>query len=107
MVTGSVYKTFSFSRNIALGVFGGPEKEREFCLGETVCVHSIVAFALAASVVSMGATMVVSTLHGPFCFGVSAVIPASVDFDAGSFLHFACSTLRPAAGGSDSRPLLQ
>ena len=89
-----------------LGAFGGPEKDREFCLGETVRVHSIVAFALAASVVSTGATMVVFTLCGPFCFGVSAVILASVDFDAGSFLCFACSPLWPAAGGSDSRLLL-
>ena len=88
-------------------MFGGPEKDQEFCLGETVCVHSVVAFALATSVVSTGATMVVSTLRGPFCFGVSGVIPASVDFDAGSFLHFACSPLWPTAGGSDSQPLLR
>ena len=85
-----------------MGVFGGPEKDQEFCLGETVHVHSIMAFASAASVVSMGATMVVSTLHSSFCFRISAVIPASVDFDTGSFLHFACSPLRPTAGGSDS-----
>ena len=85
-----------------MGVFGGPEKDREFCLGETVHVHSVVASALAASVVSTDATMVVSTLRGSFRFGVSAVVPASVDFDAGSFLCFACSPLRPAAGGSDS-----
>ena len=74
-------------------MFGWPEKDREFCLGETVHVHSIVAFASAASVVSMGATMVVSTLRGPFCFGISAVVPPSVDFDIGSFLHFVCSPL--------------
>ena len=90
-----------------MGAFGGPEKDREFCLGETVRVHSVVASASAASVVSMGATMVVSTLHGSFCFGVLAVVPASVDLDTGSFLHFVCSPLQPAAGGSDSRPLLR
>ena len=90
-----------------MGAFGGPEKDREFCLGETVRVHSVVVFALAAMLVSTGATMVVSTLRGPFCFGISAVVPASVDFDAGSFLRFACSPLRPAAGGSDSQLLLQ
>ena len=90
-----------------MGAFGGPEKDREFCLGETVYVHSVVASASAASVVSMGVTMVVSTLSGSFRFGVSAVVPASVDFDAGSFLHFVCCPLRPAAGGSDSRPLLR
>ena len=88
-------------------MFGGPEKDREFCLGETVCVHSVMASALAALVVSTGATMVVSTLHGSFCFDVSAVIPASVDFDTGSFLHFVCCSLWPAAGGSDSQPLLR
>ena len=85
-----------------MGAFGGPEKKREFCLGETVRVHSVMASASAASVVSTGVTMVVSTLCGSFCFGISAVIPASVDFDAGSFLHFACSPLRPAVNGSDS-----
>ena len=81
-------------------------QNREFCLGETVCVHSVMAFASAASVVSMGATMVVSTLCGPFCFSVWAVVPASVDFDAGSFLCFVCSPLQPAVGGLDSQPLL-
>ena len=75
-------------------------------MGETVCVHSIVASASTASVVSTGATMVVSTLHGSFLFGILAVIPASVNFDAGSFLCFACSPLWPTVGGSDSRPLL-
>ena len=90
-----------------MGAFGGPEKDQEFCLGETVHVHSIVAYASAASVVSMGATMVVSTLRSPFCFGISAVVPASVDFDAGSFLCFACSPLLPAVGGSDSQLLLR
>ena len=85
-----------------MGAFGGPEKDREFCLGETVCVHCIMASALAASVVSMGATMVVFTLRGSFHFGVSAVVPASVDFDAGSFLCFVCSPLWPTVGGSDS-----
>ena len=91
-----------------MGAFGGPEKDREFCLGETVRVHSVVASALAASVVSMGATMV-STLCSSFRFGISAVIPASIDFDAGSFLRFVCCPLHPTAGGSDSRfktPLL-
>ena len=90
-----------------MGAFGGPEKDQEFCLSETVCVHSIMAFASAASVVSTGATMVISTLRGPFCFGVSAVIPASVDFEAASFLCFVCSPLWPTVGGSDSRPLLR
>ena len=90
-----------------MGAFGGPEKDREFCLGETVHVHSIMAFASAVLVVSMGATMVVSTLHSPFCFGVLAIVPASVDFDAGSFLHFVCSPLRPTVGGSDSQLLLR
>ena len=89
-----------------MGAFGGLEKDREFCLSETVCVHSVMASALAALVVSMGATMVVSTLHGSFCFGILAVIPASVDFDAGSFLHFVCSPLWPTVDGSDSHPLL-
>ena len=89
-----------------MGAFGGPEKDREFCLGETVHVHSIMAFASAASVVSTGATMVVSTLCSPFWFGILAVVPASVDFDAGSFLCFVCSTLRPTVGGSDSQLLL-
>ena len=83
-------------------MLGGPEKDREFCLGETVHVHSVVASALAALVVSTGATMVVSTLRGSFRFGVSAVIPASVDLDAGSFLCFVCSPLQPTVGGSDS-----
>ena len=87
-------------------MFGGPEKDREFCLGETVRVHPVMAFASAASVVSTGATMVVSTLRSLFCFGVSAVVPAPVDFDASSFLHFVCSPLRPTVGGSDSRLLL-
>ena len=86
-----------------MGAFGGPEKDREFCLGETVCVHSVMAFASAASVVSTGDIMVVSTLRGPFCFGVLAVVPASVDFDAGSFLCILhASPLLPAVGGSDS-----
>ena len=90
-----------------MGAFGGPEKDREFCLGETVLVHSIVATASAASVVSTGATLVVSTLRGPFCFDTSDVVPASVDFDAGGFPRFVCCSLRPTAGGSDSRPLLR
>ena len=85
-----------------MGAFGGPEKDQEFCLGETVHVHSVVASASAASVVSTGVTRVVSTLCGSFRFGISAVIPASVDFDAGSFLHFAYCPLLPAVGGSDS-----
>ena len=85
-----------------MGAFGGPEKEREFCLGKTAHVHFIMVSASAASVVSTGATMVVSTLRGSFHFSVSAVVPASVDLDAGSFLHFACSPLQPTAGGSDS-----
>ena len=87
-------------------MFGGPEKDREFCLGETVHVHSIIASASAASVVSMGAIMVVSTLHSSFHFGILAVIPASVDLDTCSFLCFACSPLQPAVGGSDSQLLL-
>ena len=87
-------------------MFGGPEKDREFCLGETVSVHSVMASASAALVVSTGATMVVSTLHGSFCFSILAVVPASIDLDTGSFLHFACSPLQPAVGGSDTRLLL-
>ena len=77
-------------------------RTENFALGETVRVHSVVASALAALVVSVGATMVVSTLCSSFHFGVLAVFPASVDFDAGSFLHFVCCPLRPAVGGSDS-----
>ena len=78
-----------------------------FVLGETVHVHSVVASALAALVVSMGVTMVVSTLRGSFHFGISAIVPASFDFDAGSFLCFLCCPLQPTAGDSDSRLLLR
>ena len=90
-----------------MGAFGGPKKDWEFCSGESVLVHSIVATALAASVVSIGATLVVSTLHGSFCFGASGVILTPADFDADGFPRLVCCPLCPAVGGSDSRPLLR
>ena len=83
-------------------MFGGPEKDREFCSGESVLVHSIVATASAASVVSTGATLVVSTLQGSFCFGVLGVILAPADFIADGFPHLVCCPLHPAVGGLDS-----
>ena len=85
-----------------MGAFGGPEKDQEFCLGESALVHSVVATALAASVVSTGATLVVSTLCGSFCFGTSGVILAPADFNADGFPHLVCCPLHPAVGGSDS-----
>ena len=85
-----------------MGVFGGPEKDWEFCSGESLLVHSVVATASAAPVVSTVATLVVSTLHGSFCFDTSGVIPAPVDFDADGFPRLVCCPLRPAAVGSDS-----
>ena len=90
-----------------MGAFGGPEKDWEFCLGESVIVHSIVATASAALVVSTGATLVVSTLHGSFCFSASGVIPTPVDFDADDFPLLVCCPFRPTVGGSDSQPLLR
>ena len=89
-----------------MGAFGGPEKDREFRSGESVLVHSVVATASAASVVSTGATLVVSTLCGSFCFGASGVVLTPADFDADGFPRLVCCPLRPAVGGSDSRPLL-
>ena len=90
-----------------MGAFGGPEKDQEFCLGETVLVHSVVATASAASVVSTGATLVVSTLRRSSYFGTSGVILTPADFDADGLPHLMCCPLHPAAGGSDSQPLLQ
>ena len=69
-------------------MFGGPEKDREFCLGESVLVHSVMTIALAASVVSTGATLVASTLQGSFCFSVLGVVLAPADFIADGFPHF-------------------
>ena len=77
-----------------------------FCSGESVLVHSIVATASAASVVSTGATLVVSTLHRSFCFGTSGVILPPAGFDADGFPHLVCCPLHPTVGGSDSQPLL-
>ena len=85
-----------------MGAFGGPEKDQEFCLGESVLVHSVVATASAASVVSTGASLVVSTLCGSFCFGASGVILAPAGFDADGFPRLVCCPLCPAADGSDS-----
>ena len=90
-----------------MGAFGGPEKDREFCLGESVLVHSVMAIASAASVVSIGATLVVPTLRGSFCFGVSGVVLAPADFIADGFPHLVCCPLCPAVGGLDSQLLLQ
>ena len=83
-------------------MFGGPEKDQEFCSGESVLVHSIMTIASAASVVSTGATLVVATLRGSFCFGVSGVILAPADFVADGFPHLVCCPLHPAVGGLDS-----
>ena len=108
MGTGSVYKnTLAFKGIFALGAFGGPEKDRVSNSGESVLVHSVMATAWAASVVSTGATLAVFTLHGSFCFSTSGDIPASVDFDADGSPCLVCCPLRPAAGGLDSQPLLQ
>ena len=90
-----------------MGAFGGPEKDQEFCSGESVLLHSVVATASAASVVSTGATLVVSTLCGSFCFGALGVILSPADFNADGFPRLVCCPLHPAAGGLDSRPLLQ
>ena len=90
-----------------MGAFGGPEKDREFCSGESVLVHSVVAIASAASVVSIGATLVVSTLQGSFCFGVSGVVLVPADFVADGFPHLVCCPLWPTVGGFDSRMLLR
>ena len=83
-------------------MFGGPEKDREFCSGESVLVHSVMATASAASVVSTGATLVVSTLRGSFCFSALGVVLAPAGFDADGFPHLVCCPLCPAVGGSDS-----
>ena len=83
-------------------MFGGPEKEWEFCLGESVLVHSVMATASAALVVSTGATLVVSTLCGSFCFGTLGVVLASAGFDADGFPHLVCCPLHPTVGGLDS-----
>ena len=69
------------------------KKTESFVLCETVCVYFVMVSTLAASVVSTGVTMVVSTLHGSFHFGTSAVVPTSDDLDIGGFLHLACSPL--------------
>ena len=87
-------------------MFGGPEKDWEFCSDESVLVHSVVATLSAASVVSTGATLVVSTLCGSFCFGASGVIPTPVDFDADGFPRLVCCPLHPTVGGLDSQLLL-
>ena len=85
-----------------MGAFGGPEKDREFCSGESVLVHSVMTIASAAFVVSTGATLVVSTLQGPFCFGISGVVLTPADFVADGFPHLVCCPLHPAVGGLDS-----
>ena len=90
-----------------MGAFGGPEKDWEFCSGESVLVHPVMATASAASVVSTGATLVASTLRGSFCFGALVVILTPADFDADGFPHLMCCPLHPTVGGSDSRPLLR
>ena len=89
-----------------MGVFGGPEKDREFCSGESVVVHSIVATASAILVVSTGAILVVSTLRRLSCLCTSVVAFTPVAFDIDGFPCLVCCPLHPAAGGSDSRPLL-
>ena len=103
MGTGSVYKnTLGFQGIFALGAFGGPEKDRVSCSGESVLVHSVMATASAALVVSTGATLVVSTLCGSFWFDASGVILTPADFDADSFPHLVCCPLCPTVGGLDS-----
>ena len=85
-----------------MGAFGSPEKDREFCLGKSVLVHSVVATVSAVSMVSTGAILVVSTLCGPSCSSGSVVALAPAAFDTGGFPCLVCCPLRPAAGGSDS-----
>ena len=84
-----------------MGAFGGPEKDQEFCSGESVLVHSVMAIASAASVVSIGTILVVSTLRGSFCFGISGIVLTPADFIADGFPHLVCCPLCPTAGGSD------
>ena len=87
--------------------FGGPEKDQEFCSGESVLVHSIVATVSAILVVSTGPTLVVSTLCRPSCFCNLVVAPAPVAFDADGFPHLVCCPLHLTVGGLDSQPMLQ
>ena len=89
-----------------MGVFGGPEKDQDFCSGKPVLVHYVVATVLAVLVVSTGATLVVSTLCRPSCFSTLGGIPAPVVFNTDNFPHLVCCPLHPTVGGSDSRLLL-
>ena len=82
------------------------KRTESFVLCETVHFYFVIVSIPAVSGVSAGVTMVVSTLCGSFCFATLAVVPASHDLDIGGFLCLACSPLRPAVSGSDSRLLL-
>ena len=92
-----------------MGAFGGPEKDWDFCSGKPVLVQSVVATVSAVLVVSTGATLVVSTLHGPSCFSTLGGIPAPVVFDTDNFppapffaLLFSFSLFRMALEGQSS-----